>query len=237
MAKYLTPAQLEERLTEIATRVLRERGDDVLAVIKNGGDWQAALDSVYAQMTADLTAEFGPQLAAGVLDSALAVMEAERVAVDVATLGSRAATFAEQYSFDLIKGIEETTRERLSSAMSAYFQDETMDLKTLGQRVEWLFGGDRGQMIATTEATRASAQGQRVLVEELKDESPNANVAEFWQTSEDEIVCDTCGGLNGVAREEGGYHHPDGTVYDAPPAHPRCRCGTRIVVLQEGKRG
>ncbi|HRF49095.1 MAG TPA: phage minor head protein [Anaerolineales bacterium] len=207
---------------------------EVLEVIERGGDWQAALDRVYVGMEAALTAELGPPLLAGVVDSALITMARESLDLDTAALGRRAAEFAERYTYDLVSGITDTTRDRLSSAMRSFFDDEKIDRKTLGERVESIFGEGRGQTIATTEATRASAQGQRILVAELKVESPKARVQELWQTSEDEIVCEICGGLNGVVREEDGYHHPDGTVYDAPPAHPRCRCGARIVVLQIG---
>lgn len=234
MADLLTPDELERQLDEIVQRILRSQMREVLEVIERGGDWQAALDRVYVGMAAELTAELGPPLLAGIVDSALINMAREGLDLDTAALGRRAAEFAERYTYDLVSGITDTTRDRLSSAMRSFFDDEKIDLKTLGERVESIFGEGRGQTIATTEATRASAQGQRILVAELKAESPKARVQELWQTSKDEIVCVICRGLSGVVREEDGYHHPDGAVYDAPPAHPRCRCGTRIVVLQIG---
>jgi hypothetical protein len=46
---------------------------------------------------------------------------------------------------------------------------------------------------------------------------------EIWQTMEDERVCDECGPLDGLTREE---------ADDEPPLHPRCRCFWRIMPKQ-----
>lgn len=227
MPKHLTQAELERRLARIARAVLKERSDEVMAIIQRGGDWQGALDEVYATMQSRLLDELAPQLGAGVRDSALALMEREALSLSVDAIGNRASEFASRYTYDLVTGIVDTTRERLGNAMTAYFQDESIDLRALGAKVEAVFGEGRGQMIATTEATRASAQGQVVLTEELREESPNARIAMVWATSEDELVCEICGPLDGKRIE--------GDV--VPPAHPNCRCAVRVVVLDEGDYG
>ena len=227
MSKYLTPAQLEDRIAAIMRRVLGARADEVMGALQ-GDNWQAALDRLYATMQDELIAELGPELKTGVLQSALKLMDTESLALDTSALGRRAETFAKNYTYDLVTGITDTTRERLADAMSTFMADGSQDLQSLGKRVEWLFGGGRGQMIATTEATRASAKGQRILVDELKAESPHAKVTMVWQTSRDEIVCDVCGPLNGTTVKPGDME---------PPAHPNCRCALRIVVLDDGGKG
>jgi len=238
MADPLTQAQIERRFAEIVRRVMGARVGDVTDVLANPtGDWQAALDRLYAEIQAQLADEFAPLIERGLIDSAALASQQAGVAFDLAALGKRAETFASRYTFDLVKGITDTTRDRLSDAVVKFLESDATDLRQLGETIGGLFGPSRGQTIATTEATRAAAQGQRILVEELKAESPDAEVVEVWQTSEDEIVCEICGegGLSGVARSEDGYfHHPRGGRYSSPPAHPNCRCAVRVVVLSAG---
>jgi len=224
MPARLTQPEIERRFAAIVKRVMGSRADEALATIKRGGDWQAALDKLYAQIRSEFEDEFAPLIQRGLVDSAALTAESVGVAVSTRALEDRAADFARRYTFDLVKGITDTTRERLSESVVKFLQDETIDLKQLGKTVEWLFGGGRGQTIATTEATRAAAQGQALFVKQLKDENPDAKVAQVWATSEDEMVCPVCGALNGTRI----------TGKNTPPAHPNCRCAVRVVVLSVG---
>jgi hypothetical protein len=69
-------------------------------------------------------------------------------------------------------------------------------------------------MIAVTEVTRASVEGERAQVRELA--AQGVVLVATWQTANDELVCPVCGPRNG-RREGDGWDSP-------PPAHPRCRC-------------
>lgn len=77
----------------------------------------------------------------------------------------------------------------------------------------------RAQLIATTEVTRAYAEGNRAawrasgIIERMR-----------WQTSNDELVCPVCGPLSGRVIEVSaeGWVVDDEAIF--PPAHPRCRC-------------
>lgn len=227
MADPITTAELERRMADAVKRVFGARRRQVEAVLKRpGGDWQRALDRVYTQLRDELADEFGPLIRDGALDAALATQAQAGVSVSVDALGSRATRYAQRYTFDLVGGIVDTTRQRLGDALVSFLDDESIDLRTLGETVGKIFGQARGQTIATTEATRAAAQGQKALVDELRAENPDARVEEIWQTSEDEIVCPVCGPKNGK-RITGG---------DRPPAHPNCRCAVRVVVLSVGGR-
>jgi len=121
--------------------------------------------------------------------------------------------------------------------------------------LEPMFDGRRAEMVATTEVTRAYAEGNRIawaqsgVVEAME-----------WATANDERVCPICAPLGGLTVQEGqaqpasvadqleravtagldgGFVHPGGSggaaryqgqTYRMPPAHPRCRCWVRPVV-------
>ena len=106
------------------------------------------------------------------------------------------------------------------------FFSQNQTLAQLRDRLEGAFGPIRADMIATTEVTRAATEGERVLVELLKDQG--LGFRDIWETANDERVCPICAPLDGQEREGAGYVHPDsGFSYDGPPAHPRCRCRER----------
>jgi hypothetical protein len=55
---------------------------------------------------------------------------------------------------------------------------------------------------------------------DFSDDNKDLALEEIWQTMEDERVCDICGPLDGKPMSE---------VDEYQPAHPRCRCFTRVV--------
>ena len=75
-------------------------------------------------------------------------------------------------------------------------------------------------MIASTEVTRAYAEGTQAAYRE-------AGVIERmqWRTARDEIVCPICGALHNVQAALGQpFVNPQNGREYFPPAHPRCRC-------------
>ena len=56
---------------------------------------------------------------------------------------------------------------------------------------------------------------------DLRDLNNNVIEDEIWQTREDERVCDECGPLEGLTREQ--------VEDEEPPLHPRCRCFWRVM--------
>lgn len=145
------------------------------------------------------------------------------------TLAStRAAEWASRYSYELVGGITETTRARLATAVAEWVNNGE-PLPSLIREVAPIFGRDRAALIASTEVTRAYAEGTVAgyqasgVVERL-----------VWRTAMDERVCPICGALNNKtvglnARFDGALppdvrqRFPDVT-FQRPPAHPRCRC-------------
>lgn len=130
-----------------------------------------------------------------------------------------------EYAFGLVKGINETTRQAITDAISDYY---TTPGATIGSVVDALtptFGPVRAEMIAVTEVTRAYEQGQSAAIDEYK--LAGLEVDEYWQTNNDELVCPICGPLNETKRGD--------DWQDPPPAHPRCRCWKRIEVRGKAK--
>lgn len=224
--------ELERLIADLIDGTLTRSGPRILEIVeRDPRKYQAALDELLTALSDDMRGKIQPAMVDGLLRSADELLGRLGIDYETERLGSRAERWARQYTYDLVTGIEDTTRDRIGRAVGEYFQDGTLDLRGLGARLDTIVGPGRGQRIAITEATRASAQGERQLVKELNAENPDLQFAEVWQTSRDEMVCPVCGGLQGVRREKAGFVHPDGTTYDAPPAHPNCRCAVRTVLI------
>lgn len=232
-------AQFELALTQALAEAWAGRASDVLAALGNPPDFARLPAELWAQFDAETRAAIEPLLISARVQSADVLAKSAGVsgAINWSLVNDRAATAARRYAYDLVRGITETTRDTLRRQVASFLETPEQDLKALGQDIGRTFGPVRGEMIATTEVTRAASQGERDLLAEIRNLDPQARVAQVWQTSNDEIVCPVCAPLNGVRRgPTGTFQHPDsGGTYDDPPAHPRCRCAvaTQLVTSLE----
>ena len=145
------------------------------------------------------------------------------VGVEFGLINERAADWAADYTFDLVSGINQTTMQTLRKKIQRFFEMEEMTIGDLRDSLQSTFGPVRADMIAQTETTRAAVEGALAVRAEI--EKQGLKMRGTWQTSNDERVCPICGPLHGTKEEDnGGYRHPDGTIYQKPPAHVRCRC-------------
>lgn len=151
--------------------------------------------------------------------------KAAPVQVDWNLLDKQAYDFVQSYVFDLIKRLDDTTREQVRKTFAAWMTSGK-PLTDLKDELETIFKDPvRAENIAQTETTRAYAEGAFNRWEQ-------AGVTEgVWQTVRDQLVCDICGPLHGTTGNfrEGWRHPRDGKLYK-PPAHPRCRCFARPKV-------
>lgn len=113
------------------------------------------------------------------------------------------------------------TSERQIRAQIGEWVRNGLPLEHLVNQLEaTVFGRDRAIRIATTETTRAYAEGNRAAWRESKVVRRMR-----WQTNVDERVCPLCAPLAdrvaGVAGDFGGF---------MPPRHPGCRCWITPVV-------
>lgn len=130
-----------------------------------------------------------------------------------------------------------------------------LPLRALIDALRPMFDGDRAEMVAVTEVTRAFARGNIIAWRES-----GVVTGMEWATANDERVCPICAPLGGLIVDEEGvepvsierqlengvrvgldqpFVHPGGPgaagnyagqSYGHPPAHPRCRCWLRPVV-------
>lgn len=134
---------------------------------------------------------------------------------------AQARSWAELYAYDLIRGINATSLDRVSAAVAAWVETGTA-LDVLIDQLTGVFGPVRAEMIAQTETTRAYAQGS------LDAYRASGVVSQMeWLTGNDEFVCPICAPLNGQRTGLDGEFAPGISL---PPAHPRCRCRIAGVV-------
>lgn len=123
-----------------------------------------------------------------------------------------AAHFAETYSYNLIKDINSTTRDKIGEAVRNHYLEGT-SLQDLKDQLEPFFGRNRASLIAVSESTRAHMKGTELTAEQLMGEG--YVVTEIWQT-----------GFDGCAEVcEPRNNQPKGSNwFVSEPAHPGCDC-------------
>jgi hypothetical protein len=180
--------------------------------------------------TRELIAAIQPLMLEAQIEQAKEIIDDNpAIGVDWAAVNQEAVDWANKYTFDLVKGINETTQNLLQSAVSGYFENPTTigDLeKTL---LEGGFGPVRAEMIAVTEVTRAASQGEQEVLNQVTEQGIEMDTT--WETNDDEKVCPICEPLDGMDADhfnddgEPVWIHPEsGDEITAPPAHVNCRC-------------
>lgn len=146
-----------------------------------------------------------------------------QIAFEWGIVNTRAARWARAHTFDLVRQLNDTTRDKLQRATEKFFAEQ-LDMAGLRQLIEPSFGPARAKRIAETEVTRAAVQGELSLVAEV--EQHGMRMIAVFNTSNDELVCPVCGPRNQKQRGQGWT--------DDPPAHPRCRCWLNHVPAMPG---
>jgi hypothetical protein len=118
------------------------------------------------------------------------------------------------------------TRDYIARAVAAWQRMPGADRAELVAMIEPVVGAQRAETVAITAATEAAAAGVRTYRDGLRAEH-NLEYVMVWETANDERVCPICGALH-QRRED------DWNGLSSPPAHPRCRCGVRLVRKDEG---
>lgn len=167
--------------------------------------------SFWEEVQGELRGAFVPVLSEIYLDAAERLVGEIPIGVDWGLINERAANWARQYGFDLVRGITETSRRGTQSAIAAFFErgQTRADLEAALARI---YGPVRAEAIAVTEVTRAAAEGEQAIALEIG--GMGVQMVPVWQTNNDELVCPICGPRHDKEITNGEY----------PPAHPRCRC-------------
>lgn len=213
MADVPNREEMERELARVLGKLLRAQMGRLLELMGDPPRVENVPQSFWDETGVDFSDTLRPFLERLYLAQAGRMMEQTTIGVDWSLVNRRAATWARQYTFDLVSGINDTSRATLQKVVTEYFEDGL----TIGQLEELIlpsFGPVRAEMISITEVTRASVQGEVALVDELR--AQGIEMTEVWQTNADELVCEICEPNNGKRKGDGWN--------EEPPAHPRCRC-------------
>lgn len=183
----------------------------------------------------DLRDRFEPILREVFLAGAHAMGDEPIVPVNWKLANERAARWASRYAFNLVKRIEQTAQTRLQDIFDGFFKEKGTTVGDLRKLIEpevkdlevrmkdgttrVMTSAERAKLIATTEVTRASVEGEREVIKQI--EAAGIEMVAIWETQRDDKVCLICKPRQG--KEQG-----DGWS-DPPPAHPGCYCTLRYV--------
>lgn len=231
MAELEGRTALEQELAKLFGIELTRQQRNILRALADTDDLLAAVMALdlWQQEQIRIGTSISPALQSIFLASAAQLLEAQPVGVDWAVINDRGTAWAGDYSFELVRNLNETTRTTLQREVSRAM-DQGLSIGDIRSRLAPTFGPVRAELIATTETTRAATEGQREFIAQL--ETLGVRTIASWLTAQDERVCPICMPLDGIVRENGVYRHPDGGVFGGPPAHPRCRCA-EIFDLEE----
>jgi len=208
----LLSRQLGSMLEEIVVR------DDAIDISNLTPAWWDAQGEAFLK-------GLSPNLRQLFLEQAATMLENVGTGVEWAQVNQQAISWAQQYGFELVKGMNDTRATTLQQLVSQQFNAPT----TLGELRDLLtpeYGPVRASMIATTEITRAAAMGESAFVRGLQDQGTFLRAV--YQTRQDKQVSDICKGLQDVVAENPGpdpkfIHKFSGDPYGLPPNHVGCR--------------
>jgi len=124
VADFENRDKFERELKRALEGLGEEQLRDVMRQLGNPPD-PSKLDAVfYGALSAELAATIQPKLEAVFLDMAKQSIDSIGIGIEWGIVNQRAATWANQYTFELVKGIENTTKERLQEIITASFETE-----------------------------------------------------------------------------------------------------------------
>ena len=196
------------------------RGDAGMTIARADDDWESLLTPDFMQALKEL-ANLGAEAGANALTP--------MIAIDWSLTNPDVARWARRYSSLFVTKINDTTWRGLKDGLAEWVMSKEDYPALVARFATILDDPKRADLVASTEATRAYAQGNRIVWQKTEEEY-GISIQRMWLTAEDELVCPVCGGLNGTIAALDEPFDLDGVKYDGPPAHPRCRCDVAPVV-------
>jgi hypothetical protein len=180
-------------------------------------------DLDYTALRAALIAALIPTLTNAARNRADEIQDEFQLFAPDAVLDSDVEAWAREYAAEQADLLVGTTRKLYGQARDA--TSDTDREQILGRA----FGRVRSEAISITSITDALSAGL-ILLNAIYERENGVTVDEVWFTRLDERVCPICGPLHGKPKRVWAEQFPDG-----PPAHPRCRCFTRVLRLRRIK--
>ena len=217
--------ELEGKLARALGKLLKTQMGRLLELMGDPPKIENVPDDFWREQGVEFDSVLRPFLQKLFLDQAERMMRDGAVGVDWALVNDRAVRWARAYTYELVSGLNATSRQTLQRTMGNYFT-ESMTIGDLEDMLMGTFGPVRAEMISITEITRASARGEDALWDELQ--AQGIEMVTTWNTNNDELVCEICGPLNGKPADgrDNGEPYWDTAEFGrvTMPAHPRCRC-------------
>jgi hypothetical protein len=218
LSKAWDLSAMEERLFDALSGIFADALDTFAEWVYQGDPWQIGLED----LSDEVQDELRPVLQDIAEDSILGAEEAVGYALGEPIVSSAASEWARSHVGQLVRGIDETTREAVGGVIADYLTEPGVTLEELVEDLRPTFGDVRAETIAVTETTRASAAGQRLYQQRAAD--MGVRTLRKNNTNHDDLVCPICAPLNQATEDE--WPEPDG-----PPWHPRCRCFVTLQVV------
>ena len=218
MAEIIGRAVLENLLSKLIAKELRFELSELMKLLGDEPNMNNVPPSYWDNGGKRLRSVIEPVLRDIYMQQAKEQLDQSSIGIDWSIINQNAIDWSSQYSFDLVTGLTERSKQVVNTSLNKFFTNPT----TIGELEKSLlgtFGPVRAEMIAITEVTRAAVEGEQKVVDEIIARNPGMESIDIWLTNRDEKTCLICGPRHGKER---------GTNWEEnPPAHPRCRCWLR----------
>lgn len=204
---------IERKLARVISKDLRDELNVLLDYLGNPPDLSKVPQSYWQNGWKHIQKDVEPILVDVFIEQAAAAMTSVGIGVDWAQINTVAANWSRAHGQTVIQQLFDKTYEGVSEIIPNFYE-QGWDLKQLSAALEKYYSPVRAEMIAITEVTRATVEGDRAYVAELEKETGQQMVP-IWMTAHDDLVCPICSPRNEKPIMDGVY----------PPAHPNCRCG------------
>jgi hypothetical protein len=211
---------VEARLLKALAKANTQAQRRITEALGNPPDVNNVSADVWAEIETTLRGALVPELEAIYMTAAEAASAELGIGFAWDTVNTNAATWARQYGFDLVRGINDNSRAMLQQSIGGFFETPLTNVQ-LQEKLGRVFGASRAESIAITEVTRAASEGERAAAADLANQG--VRTVQVFQTSADDRVCAICGPADGKRSDQPGFQYP--------PLHVRCRCSVRSEVV------
>jgi len=218
MAELRNRGEFEARIARQLSRKQQEEFRRLMDALGDPPDLNNLSADFWQEQQAAYAGVLQPIFEAVMLAQAQQLLSDGKIGFEITAINERAARWAREYSYELVRGITDKTRAALQEKIAGFFTDQRT-LGDLRESIAPLFGPLRADLIAVTETTRASIEGEHAYQAELRQ--MGLQVRGIWLTNNDDRVCQICGPNHGKPISEVG----------TPPGHPGCRCSETTEVM------
>ena len=213
---------LEAKIARLLGKYNRQQIGELMVLMKNNPMLANVPVEFWTTSQQELVKVLMPFSEMVYLQAAERMLEAIPIGVDWALVNVEAANWARSYSTILAGQINQTSRQAVATSIRnsiASFFEEGLTIgelerrlasdpnlrqlftKDVRDRLGRVYGPQRAEMIAVTEVTNASMQGEVSIVNELAKDG--IHMVAIWETRNDELVCPICGPRHGIEKLKG----------------------------------